>query len=221
MYITVKVVATDSAVTALSVTIAVTLIWAPLSQHGHYHCCLSAVTVSAVILLSAPSLSQSCARFCCHSAALVFAVKTLCTSDSPCLPVFIEDSINYAVNFILFEQTRVVIIMGLPCISWENLEVNKGYYFFRPPPTKSQTLDTPRRRVQHGRNIACCRNEIKHRSNYFLTKSSSICNTLSRKASYLLSRVDIYLSILLYMHAYMYGFPTSTYLTIIPRSGGD
>ena len=37
MHITVKVVTTDSAVTALSVVIAVTLMCTSLSQHCHYH----------------------------------------------------------------------------------------------------------------------------------------------------------------------------------------
>ena len=52
-----KVVATDSAVTVLSVAIDVTL-------------------------MSLSLLSQRCARFCCHSVVLVFAVPALCTSVS-------------------------------------------------------------------------------------------------------------------------------------------
>ena len=60
-----KVVATDSVVTALSVAIAVTLImYTSLSQHCHYHYCFSAVIVSAVTiavkLLCAFSLPQCC-----------------------------------------------------------------------------------------------------------------------------------------------------------------
>ena len=77
-----KVVATDSALTALPIAIAVTLMCTSLSQHCHYHCCPSAVTVTIVTLLLSPSLSQHCARFCCRSAVLVFTVTTLCTSVS-------------------------------------------------------------------------------------------------------------------------------------------
>ena len=58
MHITVKVVATDSAVAVLSVAIAVALMCTSLSQHCHYHCCRNAV--------------------------LVFAVTALCTSVSNC-----------------------------------------------------------------------------------------------------------------------------------------
>ena len=52
--ITVKVVASDSAVTAFSVVIDVTLMCTSLVQHCHCHCC--------------------------HKAVLVFAVTALCTS---------------------------------------------------------------------------------------------------------------------------------------------
>ena len=69
--------ATDSAVTALSVAIAVKHLCTPLSQHCHYYYCPNTNTVSGVMLLSAPSLSQRCARFLCHSAVLLFAITTL------------------------------------------------------------------------------------------------------------------------------------------------
>ena len=78
MNITVKVVATDSAVTALSVAIDVTLKSTSLSQHFLYNCCPSAVT-----LLLAPSLSQRCACFRCHNAVLVSAATTLCSFTLP------------------------------------------------------------------------------------------------------------------------------------------
>ena len=66
-HITVKVVATGSAVAALLVAIAVTLMYmcTSLSQH-----------------CSLPLLSQCCARFRCQRAVLVFAVTELCTSVS-------------------------------------------------------------------------------------------------------------------------------------------
>ena len=50
-HITVKVVAADSAVTTLSVVIAVTLIYTLLFQHSHYHCCHNAVLVFAASAL--------------------------------------------------------------------------------------------------------------------------------------------------------------------------
>ena len=56
MHITVKVVATDSAVAALSVAIAVALMSTSLSQHCFYHCCHNAVLVFAV--------TQRCAHRC-------------------------------------------------------------------------------------------------------------------------------------------------------------
>ena len=62
MHITVKVVATDSAVAALSVAIAVTLMCTSLSQHCHYHCS--------------------------HSAVPVFAVTALCTSVCDCYGIY-------------------------------------------------------------------------------------------------------------------------------------
>ena len=96
---TAKVVASDSAVTALSVVIAVTLMCASLSQYCHYHCCHNAVlvfTATALCSFSLPqrcacfhchsavlvSLPQRCARFRCHSAVLVFAATALCASVS-------------------------------------------------------------------------------------------------------------------------------------------
>ena len=67
MHITVKVMATDSAVAALSVCIAVTLMFTSLSRHCHYHCC--------------------------HKAVLVFAfgtsVSDRCVSDLQCSPIVI------------------------------------------------------------------------------------------------------------------------------------
>ena len=56
VHITVKVVATGSALTALLVAIALTLIYTLLSQHCHYHYCSSAVTISAVL----PVRDSSC-----------------------------------------------------------------------------------------------------------------------------------------------------------------
>ena len=53
-----------TAVTAVSVAIAVTVMWTSLSHWCHNHWCPSAVTVSAVALLSAPLLSQCCAHRC-------------------------------------------------------------------------------------------------------------------------------------------------------------
>ena len=64
MYITVKVMATDSTVTALSVAIAVTLMCTSLSQHCHFHCCHNVVLVFAATVLSSFSLSQRCAHGC-------------------------------------------------------------------------------------------------------------------------------------------------------------
>ena len=64
MHITVKVVATDSAVTGLSVAIAVTLMCTSLSQHCQYYCCHNAVLVFAATALCSISLSQSCAHRC-------------------------------------------------------------------------------------------------------------------------------------------------------------
>ena len=88
MHITVKVVATDSTVTALSVAIAVTLVvlvCTSLSQHCHYHCCPSTVTgrycwrcnitISAIVVTTQCSFSlpQRCARFRCHNAVHIVA----------------------------------------------------------------------------------------------------------------------------------------------------
>ena len=64
MLITVKVAATDSAVTAHSVVITVTLMFRSLSQHCHYHCCHNAVLVFAATALCSFSLSQRCAHRC-------------------------------------------------------------------------------------------------------------------------------------------------------------
>ena len=71
MHITVKVVAIDSAVAALSVAITITLMCISLSQHCHYHCY--------------------------HSAVLVFAVTALCTSvsDRRSLELFSKTSENW------------------------------------------------------------------------------------------------------------------------------
>ena len=71
MHITVKVVATDSAVTALSVVIVLTLLCTSLVQHCHYQCCHNAVLVFADTALCSFSLTQHCARFRCHSAVHV------------------------------------------------------------------------------------------------------------------------------------------------------
>ena len=59
--ITVKVhaVASDTAVTALTVAIAVTLMCTSLPQHCHFHCCLIAVLVFAITALCT-SVSNRC-----------------------------------------------------------------------------------------------------------------------------------------------------------------
>ena len=62
--LTVKVVATESAVTTLSVDIAVTLMCTSVSQHCHYQCCHNAVLVFAATALCSFSLSQCCAHRC-------------------------------------------------------------------------------------------------------------------------------------------------------------
>ena len=64
MLITVKVVATDSAVTALLVVIAVILMCTSQVQHCHYHCCHNTVLVFADTALYSLSLSQRCAHRC-------------------------------------------------------------------------------------------------------------------------------------------------------------
>ena len=64
MHIIVKVVATDSAVAALSVAIVVTLMCTSLSQHCHYQCCHNALLVFAATALCLFSLPQHCAHRC-------------------------------------------------------------------------------------------------------------------------------------------------------------
>ena len=80
VHINVKVVASDSAVAALSVAIAVTLMCTALWQQFKWQCWDN--DVFAATALSLFSLSQRCACFRCHSAVLVFAVTALCTSVS-------------------------------------------------------------------------------------------------------------------------------------------
>ena len=63
MNITVKAVATDSPVTALSVAIAVTLCTS-LPQHCHFHCSHNAVLVFTATAPRSFSLSQCCAHRC-------------------------------------------------------------------------------------------------------------------------------------------------------------
>ena len=53
-------VAADSAVTSLTVSIAVTLMCTSLPQHCHYHCCHNAVLVFAATALCSFSLPQRC-----------------------------------------------------------------------------------------------------------------------------------------------------------------
>ena len=53
-------VAAGSAVTSLTVSIAVTLMCTSVPQHCHYHCCHNAVLVFAATALRSFSLSQRC-----------------------------------------------------------------------------------------------------------------------------------------------------------------
>ena len=100
MPITVKIMATDSPVTALSVAISVTLMCTSLSQHCCYNCCHNAVLGFATTALSQqcqvafvvtlmctllsqhcplPLLSQRCHCQFCNITISTIAVPTLCT----------------------------------------------------------------------------------------------------------------------------------------------
>ena len=69
MSITVKIMATDSTVTALSVAISVTLMCTSLSQH-----CCNNCRHNAVLVFATTALSQQC--------QVAFAVTLMCTSLS-------------------------------------------------------------------------------------------------------------------------------------------
>ena len=67
----VHVVATDSAVAALLVAIAVTLMCTSLFQHCHYHCCHTAVLVFAATALCSFLLLQCCVHRLWDSSCVV------------------------------------------------------------------------------------------------------------------------------------------------------
>ena len=84
-----KVVATDSSVTAISVVIAVKLMCTSLSQHCHYHCCarfrchavlctfslLQCVLIfAATALCSSVSLSERCAHRCLTAVGFLLCI---------------------------------------------------------------------------------------------------------------------------------------------------
>ena len=75
MHITVKTVATESAVTVLSFVIAVTLKCTSLSQHCHYRCCHNAVLVFAATALCLFSLSRRCAHRCLTAAGFLLCIN--------------------------------------------------------------------------------------------------------------------------------------------------
>ena len=83
MWTSLKIVAAYSAVAALPVAIAVTLMCTSLSQHCHYHCCHSAVLVFAATALCT-SVSNRCGippEYTC-SFQYSRATKTLCSCSS-------------------------------------------------------------------------------------------------------------------------------------------
>ena len=113
--------ATNSAVTALSVFIAVTLMCTSLSQHCHYHCCHNAVLGFAATMLYSFSLSQCCAHRCLTAVGFHLCIEYNMT----CTHTIIRTSSNHVVIEVLstlfwrFLRSAVIIVPKLHFITFD------------------------------------------------------------------------------------------------------
>ena len=108
--------ATDSAVTALSVATAVTLMCTSLSQHCHFHCCHNALLVFTATALCSFSLSQHCAhRFLTTVGFLLWTSPSDITDSFFIIPFpGIHLHCSYSINDFTYQSQSPVCNLSCP-----------------------------------------------------------------------------------------------------------